>query len=151
MPCPRRANQDVGRRKRTLVPIPRPAYPEKQKNVQQHATVAVQNGITIMGVNGPSIPSTLPQFHIPQCVVYDSLHSQGLDVFRQLGSLWFDTSNSKSPWYIGRTTTNATIDERGLSIKSPSNVTRLFRPLRIGRDPNGFFFSFTYHLFSVAF
>lgn len=100
-----------------------------KKNVHQHATAAIENGVTVMGVNGPSILSSLPHFDIAQGLVYDSLHGQDLGAFRQLGALWFDSSNSKASWYIGKPVTIRMIDERAMKIKPPGNITRLYRSL----------------------
>lgn len=100
-----------------------------KQNVHQHATAAIQNGVTVMGVNGPSILSSLPHFDIAQGLVYDSLHGQDLGVFRHLGALWFDSSNSKAAWYIGKPASIKAIDERALKIKPPGNITRLYRSL----------------------
>ena len=82
-----------------------------------------------MGVKGPSILSSLPNFDIAQGLVYDSLHGHDLGVSRQLGSLWFDSSNSKQDWYIGQPSTITSIDNRAVCIKPPGNVTRMYRSL----------------------
>lgn len=61
--------------------------------------------------------------------VYDAMHAVDLGVSRQLASLWFDSKNSTSVWYIGTTTEIARIDSRIAKIIPPSNVTRLPRSL----------------------
>lgn len=100
-----------------------------KKNVHQHATAAIENGVTVMGVKGPSILFSLPHFDIAQGLVYDSLHGQDLGAFRQLGTLWFDSSNSKAAWYIGKPVKIRMIDEKAMKIKPPGNITRLYRSL----------------------
>ena len=46
---------------------------------------------------------------------------------RSLASLWFDSANSKHPWYLGRV--SKTIDKKLVAIEPPDEISRLPRSI----------------------
>ena len=110
------------------------AYPYRENTrLRNHdqtnsfAEQAVATGIAVCGVKGPSILSTLPDFNIVDGIAPDYMHSVLLGVARQLSTLWFDSSNSEKPYYLGRAVKD--IDTDLLSIKPPCNISRLPRTI----------------------
>ncbi|XP_034153144.1 uncharacterized protein LOC114840948 isoform X1 [Esox lucius] len=89
---------------------------------------AVETGTPSAGVKGPSVLSLLPGFDIIEGCVPDYMHSVLLGVTRSITSLWCDSENHQSPWYLGRSIQQ--IDKLLLKIKPPSNVSRTPRSIK---------------------
>ena len=70
--------------------------------------------------------SQLPCFDLVS--VLDYLHCIDLGVARQLGHLWFDSSNHQHSWHIGNKL--QVIDDRITKIQPSNEITRLPRSLR---------------------
>ena len=94
----------------------------------QNAQSAFQDKDAVFGVKGPSKLVQLPQFDLVSGFVVDNLHCVDLGVSRQLGHLWFDSSNHQEPWYIGGKVES--IDSRINLIHPPNEITRVPRSLR---------------------
>ena len=62
-------------------------------------------------------------------MVFDAMHCFDMGVFKQLGSLWFDSSFHDKPWYIGTPKIIAAIDLALLEIIPPSNIVRIAQSL----------------------
>jgi hypothetical protein len=111
-------------------------YPSKQKmknrylkRTHRHAAYAIETDAPHRGVKGWSPFTNIYDFDYVEGCVYDAMHAVDLGVTRQLSNLWFDSKNSKSPWYIGTPTLIVKIDSLIAQIHPPSNVTRLPRSI----------------------
>lgn len=91
------------------------------------ATEAVHRQCVVNGVKGPSILSLLPKFNIVDGLVPEYMHCVILGVVRQLGRLWFDSSNHNEEFYIGQSVDR--ISDLLLHIKPPREAARLPRVL----------------------
>ena len=78
-----------------------------------------------MDVKGPSILSKISPFDMVNGFVPNFLHCALLGVARQLVSLWFDSSNHESPWYIGQPSKQTIYDSLIKNIVVPKEVRRL--------------------------
>ena len=107
-----------------------PYSPVKLRTESQTEELVEQalSGNPIYGVKGFSILSCLPHFNIIDGCVPDYMHAVLLGVARRMTSLWFDSENFQSPWYLGPV--NDQIDSILTSIKPPCNVLRVPRSLR---------------------
>ena len=94
----------------------------------RYADMAKVSEVVCMGVKGEAILSSVPTLDIAFGIVFDSMHCMDLGVDRQLGTLWFDSSYHKEPWYIGTKEFLSRIDQALSLIQPPSNITRLSRP-----------------------
>ncbi|XP_055073931.2 uncharacterized protein [Misgurnus anguillicaudatus] len=99
-----------------------------QRQTLELVTRAVETGTPSAGVKGPSVLSLLPGFDIIEGCVPDYMHSVLLGVTRSITSLWCNSENHQSPWYIGRSISQ--IDQLLVNIKPPSNVSRTPRSLK---------------------
>jgi hypothetical protein len=108
---------------------PQPSKKRTYKRVKRHAAYAIETESPHIGVKGWSPFYNIYDFDVVEGCVYDAMHDVDLGVSRQLASLWFDSKNSTSAWYIGTPTEIARIDSRIAKIIPPSNVTRLPRSL----------------------
>lgn len=99
-----------------------------QSQTLEQVTRAVETGSPSAGVKGPSVLSLLPGFDIIEGCVPDYMHSVLLGVTRSITSLWCNSENHQSPWYLGRSIPH--IDKLLLKIKPPSNVSRTPRPIK---------------------
>ncbi|XP_030231849.1 uncharacterized protein LOC115557858 isoform X3 [Gadus morhua] len=110
------------------------SYPYEQpepprRNERDHFSHAM-SGTTdepVFGVKGPSPLMQLQHFQMINGFVPEFQHNVCLGVTRQLSTLWFDTTNSDSPWYIGKEM--AEVDRRLVKIKPPVEITRTPRSL----------------------
>ena len=93
------------------------------------AISACNTGKPVDGIKGVSILHCLPTFDIISGFIPDYMHCILLGVCRQLAKLWFDSKNSKMPFYIGLKVN--VIDERLLSIKPPSSISRTPRSITL--------------------
>lgn len=94
-----------------------------------HANKATEADVIYMGVKGYSILSTLPSLDISFGMVFDAMHCFDIGVFKQLGSLWFDSSFHDEPWYIVTPKIIAAIDLALSEIIPPSNIVRIAQSL----------------------
>lgn len=63
----------------------------------QNAQQAFLENEPVQGVKGPTKLIELPEFDLVSGFVVDNLHCVDLGVSRQLGHLWFHSSNHQSP------------------------------------------------------
>ena len=84
----------------------------------------------ILGVKGPSILQLIPGFDIIHGMVPDYMHSVLLGVTRQLGKLWFDSTNHSEPFYIS-CADQKLIDFALTGIRPPCNISRIPRSLSV--------------------
>ena len=82
----------------------------------------------VLGVKGPSILSLLPDFDIVNGFVPDYMHCILLGVARQLGKLWFDSTNHDEPFHISPADQKL-IDFTLTSIRPPCNISRTPRSI----------------------
>lgn len=94
-------------------------------DLAEQATVAKH---AVLGVKGPSVLQLIPGFDIIQGLVPDYMHSVLLGVARQLGKLWFDSTNHDEPFYISCADQNL-IDFALTSIRPPCNISRIPRSI----------------------
>ena len=92
-----------------------------------HAKEAEDLEMSVMGVKGFSIASTIPCFSIIDSFVPDYMHYLLLGVVKTFVDAWFNLSNSNQQWYIGKAITEVEI--RLLAIQPPSKITRTPRKL----------------------
>lgn len=98
----------------------------EQRTHQQtivHANEAVNSHQPVLEVKGPSILFLIRFFNIISCFNPEYMHSCLLGTARQFGSLWFDTSSHRKPYYLGRKQSD--IDHSLLSIKPPAEFIRI--------------------------
>ena len=92
------------------------------KGMLADARKAFADDECVRGVKGPSQLRRLPHFDLVSGFVVDNIHCIDLGVARQLGHLWFDTTNHQQPWYLGNKI--GVIDDRLNLINPPNEVTR---------------------------
>ncbi len=97
----------------------------------RHAHQAVEEGVRVSGVKGPSVLMRLPHFNIITGFTPDYMHAVLLGICRQMTTLWFDSSYHQSPWYIGRSIER--LDKQLLAIRPPHEITRRPRSLKTRR------------------
>lgn len=110
------------------------SYPYEQpepprRNERDHFNHAM-SGTTeepVYGVKGPSPLMQLQHFQMINGFIPDYQHNVCLGVTRQLSTLWLDSTNKDSPWYIGKEINE--IDRRLVKIKPPVEITRTPRSL----------------------
>ncbi len=112
------------------------AYPfeEAQKErthdqMQRFAIQALEEKKPQFGVKGPSMLSKVSHFDLVNGFVPNFLHCALLGVARQLTSLWFESSNHESPWYIGQPSKQAKYDANLKNIFVPNEIRRLPRSI----------------------
>lgn len=93
--------------------------------MEQWAEDAEKAGHAIMGVKGKSVLSR--NIQLPECVPIDYMHAVLEGVFKSLMKSWFDTSNHRMPFYLGRDV--KTINKKAKRICPPSEFTRTIRPI----------------------
>lgn len=93
------------------------------------ALEALEKKTPQFGVKGPSMLSKLGHFDLVHGFVPDFLHCSLLGVTRQLVSLWFDSNNHESPWYIGQPSKQKMYDNHLKDIVVPKEVRRLPRSI----------------------
>ncbi|XP_038150334.1 uncharacterized protein LOC119789497 isoform X2 [Cyprinodon tularosa] len=109
-------------------------YPYEQpepplRNERDHYSHAM-SGTTdepVCGVKGPSPLMQLQHFQMINGFIPDYQHNVCLGITRQLSTLWFDSSNKDSPWFIGKEINE--VDRRLAKIKPPVEITRTTRSL----------------------
>jgi hypothetical protein len=93
------------------------------------ALEALEKKTPQFGVKGPSMLSKLGHFDLVHGFVPDFLHCSLLGVTRQLVSLWFDSNNHESPWYIGQPSKQKMYDNHLKDIVVPKEVRRMPRSI----------------------
>ena len=78
-----------------------------------------------MGVKGKSVFAD--DIQLPECVPIDYKHAVLEGVFKCLMKTWFDSSNHRMPFYLGRDV--KTINKKAKQICPPSEFTRTIRPI----------------------
>ena len=66
-------------------------------------------------------------FFIVDSFVFDYMHTLMLGITKAMFSLWFDKSNFRQPWYVGKA--NCKVNQRLVSMTPPSEVQRNPRSL----------------------
>ncbi|XP_071855030.1 uncharacterized protein [Apostichopus japonicus] len=89
---------------------------------------ALDEGRIIRGVKGPTPVINLPKFPLVWGFPPDFMHCLLLGVARQLAELWF-SSPANSVYYIGQPNVLNRLDKILKSIKVPSFVSRMPRPI----------------------
>lgn len=94
------------------------------RNETDHFSHAMSGTIDepVYGVKGPSPLMQLKHFQMINGFIPEYQHNVCLGVTRQLSALWFDTTNSDSPWYIGKEIDE--VNRRLVKIKPPVEITR---------------------------
>ena len=93
----------------------------------RYADLAIQTGKPVKGVKGPSWFGALKSYDTVQGLQVDYMHSVLIGVVSSFTNLWFDSSNSKQQWYIGKY--NVVVDERIKNIRPPDRISRIPRPI----------------------
>ncbi|CAB3991401.1 Hypothetical predicted protein [Paramuricea clavata] len=106
-------------------------FDEDQKERMHHemellALEALEKKTPQFGVKGPSMLSKLGHFDLVHGFVPDFLHCSLLGVTRQLVSLWFDSNNHESPWYIGQPLKQKMYDNHLKDIVVPKEMEELY-------------------------
>ncbi|CAN7948710.1 unnamed protein product, partial [Ixodes pacificus] len=83
--------------------------------------LALQGGVSVNGVKGPSPLANLPHFNLVWVFSVDYMHGVLLGVARQFTDYLFNSTNCHENFYI--------VNKRLLSIRPPHCVTRLPRPV----------------------
>ena len=99
-----------------------------QAQTEEHIECALESGMPVKGVKGPSILLRVPHFNIIESCVPDYMHSVSLGIARTMAKLWLSSENHQTTWYIGRSI--HMLDERLLGIRPPCNVSRIPRSLK---------------------
>ena len=89
------------------------------------ALEALRKKFPQFGVKGPSMLSKLSHFDLVDGFVRDFIHCSLLGVVQQLLSLWFDSNNHNSPWYIGQQSKHTIFECHLKNIVAPKEVQRL--------------------------
>jgi len=82
----------------------------------------------VNGVKYPTLLFLFPLFDVIWGLPVDYMHAVCLGVAKRFTSLWFDSSQSKSPWYLGNRTTEIELALR--QTKPPRTIRSLPRPIR---------------------
>lgn len=83
---------------------------------------AIEARRTINGVKGVSALTTLPEFNMRDGVVVDGAHNIYLGVAKRLVERYLN--DAEEAWYLGRPQQTAAIDQRLLTIKTPTRISR---------------------------
>jgi Transposase family tnp2 len=103
---------------------------EEFRNADQHlhdATEAIETKTCVNGVKGPSTLMLIPLFNIITSFTPDYLHNILLGVVKWFLCEWFDSKNSNEEWYLGSRHKSEIFEARLLSIRPPSEITRVPR------------------------
>lgn len=90
-----------------------------------HATRALREGQCVKGVKGVSIVMELDNFSVVEDMPPDYLHAVLEGTMKSLFTAWFESTNCREPWYLGRH--KAAIDEMLAEITPPCEITRVPR------------------------
>eukprot|EP00111_Clytia_hemisphaerica_P021910 TCONS_00064415-protein len=114
---------------KTVFPLNKDCIPklrQEDRTIVQ-AILALGRNKTIFGIKGCSILAELPYLNIIWNFPFDYMHGVFLGVSKTLANLWFDSSNSKNPWYLGGMSN--IVENRLVAIKPPDEITRLPRSI----------------------
>ncbi|KAL1447832.1 hypothetical protein MTO96_044210 [Rhipicephalus appendiculatus] len=100
------------------------------EDMRRDMKFAIEVGEPVNGVKGPSPLMRLKHFDLVSGYTVDYMHCVLLGVTKCFTDCWLDSTNSQEPFYIGRPTTVAKIDERLMGIKPPHCFTRFPRSLK---------------------
>ncbi|KAL1436747.1 hypothetical protein MTO96_049390 [Rhipicephalus appendiculatus] len=98
--------------------------------VDAPARAAVGNMVQFNGLFGCPWCYSCAEHHEVSGYTVDYMHCVLLGVTKCFTDCWLDSTNSQEPFYIGRPTTVAKIDERLMGIKPPHCFTRFPRSLK---------------------
>ncbi|VDI25225.1 Hypothetical predicted protein [Mytilus galloprovincialis] len=101
--------------------------PRTKENIKSDAQEAIASGKRVHGINSESVLSCLPYFDVTTNVVIDYMHGILLGILKKLMSLWFDSKNSKEPFYIGKRVDE--VDSIIKTIQPPYFLRRLPRKI----------------------
>ncbi|VDI09445.1 Hypothetical predicted protein [Mytilus galloprovincialis] len=101
--------------------------PRTKENIKSDAQEAIASGKRVHGINSESVLSCLPYFDVTTNVVIDYMHGILLGILKKLMSLWFDSKNSKEPFYIGKRVDE--VDSIIKTIQPPYFLRRLSRKI----------------------
>ncbi|KAM7284953.1 hypothetical protein ISCGN_031951 [Ixodes scapularis] len=99
------------------------------KEVLRDMKLALQSGVSVNGVKGPSPFATLPNSDLVWGFNVDCMHCVLLGVARQFTEYLLNSTNCHKHFYIGSPSVVAEVNQRLLSIRPPHCVTRLPRPV----------------------
>ncbi|KAG0444718.1 hypothetical protein HPB47_013467 [Ixodes persulcatus] len=99
------------------------------EGVLRDMKLALQSGVSVNGVKGPSPLATLPNFDLVWGFNVEYMHCVLLGVARQFTEYLLNSTNCHEDFYIGSPSMVAEINQRLLSIRPPHCVTRLPRPV----------------------
>jgi hypothetical protein len=108
-----------------IYPPDAPHCKRTASQIEQWAKDAEQTGQSVMGVKGKSVFAN--DIQLPECVPIDYMHAVLEGVFKSLMKTWFDSSNHRMPFYLGRDV--KTINKKAKQICPPSEFTRTIRPV----------------------
>ncbi|XP_047220535.1 uncharacterized protein LOC124867893 isoform X2 [Girardinichthys multiradiatus] len=99
------------------------------RNERDHFSHAMSgtNNEPVYGVKRPSPLMQLQHFQMINGFIPDYQHNVCLGITCQLSTLWFDSTNRDSPWFIGKEIDE--VDRRLVKIKPPVEITRTPRSL----------------------
>ncbi|KAJ8039117.1 hypothetical protein HOLleu_16736 [Holothuria leucospilota] len=110
-------------------PIDVAEYSERnEEEMLADMLTATEEARSVRGVKGPTPLVNIPHFPVVWGFPPDFMHCCLLGVTRQLAELWFGSSSGEA-FYIGSPTKIGLIDRRLVSIKPPSIVSRVPRPI----------------------
>ena len=102
------------------------------------ALEAEETGVPKDGIKGISVVLELDHFDMVNGFVPDFLHACLLGVAKQVIGLWFDSSNSEKPWYIGKPAQQDIISQNIIHcVTVPKEVRRLPRSLKHRKEFKG--------------
>ncbi|XP_043460897.1 uncharacterized protein LOC122497697 isoform X1 [Leptopilina heterotoma] len=107
-------------------------YEMRRDDTFRHdALQAIARGTPVNGIKGFTALARLPHFDLVDGVVVDPAHNPFLGVAKRLVERF--VSDVDDPWYIGTPDQKAIIDERILTIKPPSRISRSPRSINTYR------------------
>ena len=116
---------DVIGRNTRIYPPDAPHISRTTSQMDEWADEAEDTGNAVMGVKGKSVLADYLQ--LPECLPIDYMHSVLEGVFKSLLKSWFDSTNHRMPFYLGRMI--KAINRKAKQIQLPSEFSRSIRPL----------------------
>ena len=92
--------------------------------MKKWAEEAEISGCAVMGVKGKSVLRR--DLQLPECIPIDYMHAVLEGVFKSLMKSWFDTSNHRMAFYLGKDVKS--INRKAKQISPPSEFSRAIRP-----------------------
>lgn len=109
-----------------------PSLPFQERtdaSIREDGLAAVEAGEPVNGVKGVSALTTFPEFDMRDGVVVDTSHNAFLGVAKRLIIRYL--TDAKENWYIGDPQQTTAIDQRLLSIKTPTRISRQPRSIHL--------------------